>query len=115
MNTLKTTPSRFAVGPSLLCLSLLFTLPANAVPESCLQLPERSLVCPHLIYKRAKVDVPIIAAKAKQMICICLSDLAPLRIEAHRPLEKVAQQALLTKMAKKLQLKEDDLLSLIRD
>jgi hypothetical protein len=54
------------------------------MPESCLQLPERTQACPNLIYKRAKVDVPIIAAKTRKMICICLSELMPLRIRGTR-------------------------------
>lgn len=98
----------------LVFLSLFLALPVNALPESCLQVPERTQACPHLIYKRARVDVPIITTKAKEMICICLSDLAPLRIEAQDKLGKIKQQMMLTRMAEKLQLTEDDLLSLIR-
>jgi hypothetical protein len=81
---------------------------------ACSYLSGHKLV-PHLIYKRAKVDVPIIAAKAREIICICLSELMPLRIEAQEQLGKIEQQVLLTRMAKKLQLGEENLLSLIRD
>ena len=86
-----------------------------ALPEKCLQLPERVSACPHLIYKKAKVDVPILGSKANQMICICLSDLGSLRLQAQGELAEIEQQVMLSRLAAKLQLTEQDLLVLIRD
>ncbi|MFT4940374.1 MAG: hypothetical protein ACI88A_003427 [Paraglaciecola sp.] len=96
--------------------SILFLSPtALALPENCLQLPERISACPHLIYKKAIVDVPILGIKANQMICICLSDLGSLRLQAHGKLAEIEQQVTLSRLAAKLQLSEQDLLALIRD
>jgi hypothetical protein len=88
---------------------------AIALPEQCLQAPERSKTCPHLIYKKAKVDVPIVGVKANEMICICLSDMPSLRLEAKGQLEKINQKVALSRLAAKLQLSEENLLSLLRD
>ena len=88
---------------------------ALALPEKCLQLPERISACPHLIYKKAIVDVPLLNSKANEMICICLSDLGSLRLQAQGELEKIEQQVTLSRFAAKLQLTERDLLALIRD
>ena len=86
-----------------------------ALPEKCLQLPERNSACPHLIYKKAKVDVPILDSKANEMICICLSDMGSLRLQAQGKLAEIEQQVTLSRLAIKLQLSEQDLLTLIRD
>ena len=86
-----------------------------ALPEKCLQLPERISACPHLIYKKAKVDVPILDSKADEMICICLSDMGSLRLQAQGKLAEVEQQVTLSRLAVKLQLSEQNLLTLIRD
>jgi hypothetical protein len=95
--------------------SIFLSSSALALPEKCLQLPERNSACPHLIYKKAKVDVPILGSKANQMICICLSDLGSLRMQAQGKLQEVEQQVTLSRLAAKLQLTEQDLLALIRD
>ena len=101
----------FALAGSLIC-----SLQASAeVPGECVQLPERTRVCPNELYKRSPVDVPPLAIKAGEMVCICMADFSALRIEASSQVEKINQKAELTRSAIKLGMSEQDLLSLIRN
>ena len=84
------------------------------VPGECLQLPERTRVCPNELYKRSPVDVPPLAIKEGEMVCICMADFVALRIEASTQIEKINQKAELTRSAIKLGMSEQDLLTLIR-
>ena len=85
------------------------------VPGECLQLPERTRVCDNELYKRAPVDVPPLAIKAGEMVCICMADFSALRIEATTQVDKISQKAELTRSAIKLGMSEQDLLKLIRN
>ena len=87
---------------------------AHAVPEQCLQLPERTEICDHTLYKRSPVDVPATNVKKGEMVCLCMADFLPLRIEADSEVAKIEQQVELSRSAKKLNMTEQDLLTLIR-
>ena len=87
---------------------------AQAVPEQCLQLPERTEICDHTLYKRSPVDVPATNVKKGEMVCLCMADFLPLRIEADSEVAKIEQQVELARSAKKLNMTEQDLLTLIR-
>lgn len=86
-----------------------------AVAQSCIQLPSRTQACPHVIYKKVGVDVPLVAAHATDMICLCLSDLKGLRLATKHSLLQGEQHLLFTRMAQQLQLSEQDLITLIRN
>jgi hypothetical protein len=85
-----------------------------ALPEQCLQLPERSQACPHLIYKKSKVAVSQTATKVNEIICICLSDFEKLVPQAKTQIAKIEQQVELKLSAQKLSISEQDLILLLR-
>jgi hypothetical protein len=85
-----------------------------ALPDKCLQLPERSQACPHLIYKKSKIAVSQTATKANEIICICLSDFETLVPKAQSQVAKVEQQVELKLAAEKLSMSEQDLILLLR-
>ena len=85
------------------------------VPGECLQLPERTQICDNELYKRSPVDVPPLAIKAGEMVCICMADFSSLRIKASSQLEQIDQQVTLKRAAENLGISERDLLRLIRD
>lgn len=60
----------------LLASSLLISRNGYAeVPSECLQAPQREAVCPHTLYRVARVPVPSLAINKGNMVCLCLSDL----------------------------------------
>lgn len=93
---------------------LQFSAQAQSLPENCLQLPQRTKVCPNLLYKRSPVDVEILNTKAGEMLCICLADFADLRVPANTEAGKVDQLVSLSRAAARLNMPEDTLLELIR-
>lgn len=99
-----------------LLLSLLSVTPSvlAQVPEECLQLPERTEFCPNVLYKRSPVDVPQLNIRTNEMVCICMADFAELRIAASTEQGKIDQQVALSRAAFKLDMSEQDLLTLIR-
>lgn len=85
------------------------------VPENCVQLPQRTQVCPHLMYKKSPVKLVPYNIEQGQMVCICMADFNELRMPAEGDQEKIEQQVALSRLAEKLAIPERDLLSLIRD
>ncbi|MDO6695805.1 hypothetical protein Q4574_21085 [Aliiglaciecola sp. 3_MG-2023] len=95
--------------------SLTFTVNAQEnLPDKCIQLPERSSVCPNILYKRSPVDIPQFEIKEGEMLCICMADFKTLRIAASDDAGKVAQIIELTKVSVKLNIDEKTLLEVIR-
>ena len=98
-----------------LFISLVLSLPLLAqVPDECLELPQRSDVCPHLIYKKASVDVPPMAVKKGEIVCICMADFIELRLPAEGVEARQQQQQILSRKASLVGLSDADLLNLIR-
>ncbi|WP_233267350.1 hypothetical protein [Paraglaciecola sp. L3A3] len=85
-----------------------------AVPAQCLQAPERSTPCPHILYKKAAVAVPDLQVKKGQVICLCLSDLQALRNNSKTKLEEIDQQVTLERTAKKYNVSQDEIRILLQ-
>lgn len=99
------------------CLLFGFGLLPNmvvALPEQCLQLPERSEACPHLIYKKSKIAVSQTNTKVNEIICICLTDFEKLVPEAKGQIAKIEQQVEFKLVTEKLSISEQDLILLLR-
>lgn len=88
---------------------------AYALPSECLQAPQRQLACPHMLYKSAALPIEVLNIKKNDVICICLSDLKALNNEAKSKVEEIDQQVTLQRLAKKYQLREEDILTLVKD
>lgn len=87
---------------------------AQALPDTCLQLPKRQDVCPNLLYKKSPIAVTQTETNQGEIICICMSDFNTLRLDADSSIEKINQQVDLTRAAEALGMSEQDLLLLIR-
>lgn len=97
------------------CLLLLgLTKVAQALPAKCLQAVKRQKVCPHLIYKKAALPVPLLEVEQGDIICICLSDFNLLNSLANSKVEQIDQQVSLQRIAKQYQLNEQDIETLLR-
>ncbi|WP_040521912.1 hypothetical protein [Aliiglaciecola lipolytica] len=86
----------------------------QAIPDKCIQLPERNSACPNILYKRSPVDVANYDIKQGEMMCICMADFSSLRIEASDDAGKVEQILTLNKASIKLNIDEKTLLEVIR-
>lgn len=91
------------------------TAGAQVLPEQCVQVPERTEVCPNLLYKKSPIDVPMLTIQKGQIVCICMADFAEIRIPASSQLEMVDQKVSISRLAAKVNLSEQDLLTLIRE
>lgn len=64
---------------SVVWLSVLVSGSALAeVPEQCVQAPQRTTMCPHMLFRIAKAPVPGLNIPKNGMVCLCLSDLTDL-------------------------------------
>lgn len=99
------------------CLLILAFLPdvAEALPSKCLQAVERKNACPHLIYKKAALDVPALDTVKGGIICICLTDLQALQQPSGSEVDKIDQQVTLERLAAKYQLNEQDIVTLLKN
>lgn len=99
-------------------LMLMFTATgvvfAQELPTLCVQVPQREAVCPNLLYKRSPIDVGMTNTKQGEVVCICMADFAKIRRPANSQTESVNQQVALSRLAAKVDLSEQDLLTLIR-
>ncbi|MEP4891265.1 MAG: hypothetical protein ABJV04_14655 [Aliiglaciecola sp.] len=94
---------------------LIFAVNAQEnLPDKCIQLPERTSVCPNILYKRSPVDIPQFEVKEGEMVCICMADFNSLRIAASDDAGKVDQMVALTRASVKLKIDEKTLLEVIR-
>ncbi|WJG09729.1 hypothetical protein [Aliiglaciecola sp. LCG003] len=107
---------RFGFGAMVLATHLtVSTTLAQQLPQQCVQLPQRTKVCPNLLYKRAPIDVPALNVTTGEILCICMADFQSLRIKAQSDLAKVEQMVELSHVAVKLNIGEDELIQLIRN
>jgi hypothetical protein len=91
------------------------TAEAHALPSKCLQAPERQNVCPHLIYKKAALQVALLDVAKGDIICICLSDINVLSNTVMSKVEQIDHQVTFQRIAQKYQLSQQDILTLIRN
>jgi hypothetical protein len=87
---------------------------AHALPNECIQATERTRACPHLIYKKASVAVPLLGVKKNGAICLCLTDLVDVKKTNKSKLELIDQEVTLQRMARKYKISEADLITLVK-
>lgn len=88
---------------------------SQEVPEQCVQLPQRTQVCPNLLYKRASLSLPSLNVIEGEMVCICMADFQSIRIAAATEQGKIDELVELGRLANQLSISESDLVSLIRE
>lgn len=88
---------------------------AADLPEQCIQLPQRTEVCPNLMYKRANVQIEATNTQVGEIVCICMADFESLRIRALTEPEKSQQAVTLARAAASLGISEAELIALIRN
>ncbi|GAB3027466.1 hypothetical protein [Bowmanella dokdonensis] len=91
-------------------LGALLSAQTLAVPDQCIQAPQRSQPCPHLIYKMARLDKD----QPRQLLCVCLSDFKPLLQEPQTASERTARQMELRRLSAELGIEESLLLEIVR-
>jgi hypothetical protein len=104
---------RFIVLCCLLFAAL--TTVTHALPLQCLQAIERQHVCPNLIYKKAALPVAFLEIEQGDIICICLSDFKGGGRTAMSKVAQIDHHVTLQRIAKKYQLSEQDILTLLRN
>ncbi len=70
----------------LLVLIGAITVPAQA-NTGCIQDPKRQKACPHLLYRAAQLP----GATSNSVLCICVTDFAPLLAPAENEAEQISQ------------------------
>lgn len=70
----------------LFLLTSLITAPAQA-NTVCIQDPQRKKACPHLLYRAAQLP----GATSNSLMCICVTDFAPLLTPAENDVEQISQ------------------------
>ena len=95
--------------------ALMLPFAATALSEQCLQLPQRNQACAHLLYKRSPIDVPQLAVKQGEVICLCLSDLRSVSDAQLSAVEKIDIQADWLQLSRHYQLTEQQILRLVHE
>ena len=88
---------------------------ATALSEQCLQLPQRTQACENLLYKKSPLDIPLLAVKRGQAVCLCLSDLRTVNAPQLSAVEKIDIQADWLTISRHYQLTEQQILQLLRE
>lgn len=87
---------------------------AHALPEECIQSPERTQACPHQIYKKAAVAVASINVNKGAVVCLCLTDLKDISDPDKSKLADIDRQVTLQRVAQKYRISEQDLANLLK-
>ncbi len=74
------------IQTALLVLIGAITVPAQA-STGCIQDPKRQKACPHLLYRAAQLP----GATSNSLLCICVTDFAPLLAPAKSEAEQIRQ------------------------
>ena len=88
---------------------------ATALSEQCLQLPQRSQACENLLYKKSPIDIPLLAVKRGEAVCLCVSDLRSVNAPQLSAVEKIDIQADWLQLTRHYQLTEQQILRLVRE
>lgn len=86
----------------------------KALPQQCLQQPNRTAPCPHLIYKKAALAVPRLNISAGQVLCVCASDFQDLLHKPTTKAEEMSQKFRLKRLSADVGLAQQALLSLLQ-
>lgn len=98
----------------LIVLGAFFCFQVYAIPEQCLQAPERIKTCPHLLYKKAAVGVSVIGVEKGQVICICLTDLQAVKNKRKNSIDEIERQKILEKLALKYEVSQEEIIKLVK-
>lgn len=88
---------------------------AAAIPEQCLQMPNRIQACPHMLYKKSPVTIAAINVKEGGVVCLCLTDLNRLIETDISAVDKINQHVDLLKFTEQFSLQKSDILMLIEE
>lgn len=95
-------------------LLTLFATSALALPEQCIQRPDRSTACERQFYRTASITDPDTGKKQKQVVCICMSDFESLLQQPQNETQVVQQRMELRMLSRLLDLPEQEILELIQ-
>ena len=87
---------------------------SDALPESCIQDPQRRTECPRIIYKNATLPDPQSGADKNQLVCICLTDFEDLLLEEEDDVARQVKQLRINSWTAQLGITEEQLRDLIK-
>lgn len=93
---------------------LLFSTSLLALPQQCIQRPERATPCEREFYRSASITNPDTGAKEKQVVCICMSDFTMLLNKPQNQTQVVQRKMELKMLSRLLDLPENEILDLIQ-
>lgn len=85
-----------------------------ALPEICIQDPQRSQACPRIIYKSADLPDTETGELKNQVICICMTDFQDWLVEPESEVEKKLKQMRIQSWTAQLGISEEKIKELIR-
>lgn len=89
---------------------LMVSLSTIAFPEKCIQSPQRTQACGHLVYKKITTSED----ENAEIYCVCLEDFEDIRVPAKDEIGIARQKYALRKYAAELGISEQVLLELVR-
>lgn len=87
---------------------------SQALPDTCIQDPQRTLQCPRLIYKNASLPDPQTGQNKNQLVCICLTDFRDLLLEEEDEVDRKIKQMRINDWTAQLGISEEKLRELIK-
>jgi hypothetical protein len=93
---------------------VLLSFNVAAVPDTCIQDPQRSLECPRLIYKMATLPDKESGQNSRQFVCICLTDFEDLLIEPDNEVDKQLKKMQIQSWTAQLGISEEQLRELVK-
>ncbi|BDX08102.1 hypothetical protein [Planctobacterium marinum] len=99
--------------PTATLLSVL-SFSSLALPETCIQDPQRRDQCPRIIYKNATLPDPQTGEDKTQLVCICLTDFKDLLLEEKDEVAKQIKQMRINSWTAQLGITEEQLKELVK-
>lgn len=91
-----------------------FSFSLSALPETCIQDPQRKTQCPRIIYKNASLPDPETGQDKNQLVCICLTDFETLLVEEEEAVAKQVKRMKLNSWTAQLGISEEQLKELVK-
>lgn len=95
-------------------LMMFLSMQSQALPDTCIQDPQRTLQCPRLIYKNASLPDPQTGQNKNQLVCICLTDFQDLLLEEEDEVDRKIKQMRINDWTAQLGISEEKLRELIK-
>lgn len=93
---------------------MVLSMQSQALPDTCIQDPQRTLQCPRLIYKNASLPDPQTGQNKNQLVCICLTDFRDLLLEEEDEVDRKIKQMRINDWTAQLGISEEKLRELIK-